>query len=135
MSAHRRRPRSARSLRRSGSPDLWRAARGGARQRRSRPLCTARHSRCKTSNSRMKTRISTKGQIVLPAGFRRQDGVKSGQEFEIERLEQGEYLLKRTKGRRNLGLVQLLLDCPVKAWFHPAARVETTDDLPAPKRG
>jgi AbrB family looped-hinge helix DNA binding protein len=77
----------------------------------------------------MKTVISSKGQIVVPAAIRQQDGIQPGQEFEIERLERGEYLLRRTKRRRNEGLVQLLLACPVKDWFQPANRKETTDDI------
>jgi AbrB family looped-hinge helix DNA binding protein len=81
----------------------------------------------------MKTVISSKGQIVVPAAIRRQDGIQPGQEFEIERLERGEYLLRRTRRRRNEGLVQLLLDCPVKGWFQAASRNETTDDILPPK--
>ena len=78
------------------------------------------------------TTVSTKGQITLPAEFRRQDDIKSGQEFEIERIKRGEYLLKRTKPR-NKGLVNLLLSCPVKDWFQPLERTETTDDIKLPK--
>ncbi len=65
----------------------------------------------------MKTIVSTKGQIVLPAEFRQRDCVLPGQEFECERIDRGEYRLKRTKRRRNEGLVELLLACPVKGWF------------------
>jgi AbrB family looped-hinge helix DNA binding protein len=83
----------------------------------------------------MKTVISSKGQLVLPAALRQQDGIKPGQEFEVQRLEEGEYLLKRTRRRRNLGLVQLLLACPVKGWFRPARRRETTDDISVPDLG
>jgi AbrB family looped-hinge helix DNA binding protein len=82
----------------------------------------------------MKTRMSSKGQIVLPADVRRQDGLESGQEFEIVRLDRGEYRLTRTR-RRNEGLVTLLLACPVKGWFEPADRSETTDDIPLPTIG
>ena len=81
----------------------------------------------------MKTVISSKGQIVVPAAIRQQDDIRPGQEFEIERLERGEYLLRRTKGRRNAGLVQLLLACPAKGWFRPARRKETTDDIVPPE--
>ena len=81
----------------------------------------------------MKTIISSKGQIVLPAAIRQQDGIEPGQEFEVERIDQGEYLLRRTKRRRNEGLVQLLLSCPVKGWFQPADRPETTDEISVPK--
>jgi len=41
----------------------------------------------------MKTTVSSKGQIVLPASLRRQDRIEAGQEFEIERLERGEHRL------------------------------------------
>jgi hypothetical protein len=68
----------------------------------------------------------------LPAAFRRQDGIKPGQAFQVERIDEGEYLLKRTTRRRNLGLVKLLLACPVKGWFQPVNRTETTDDIPLP---
>jgi AbrB family looped-hinge helix DNA binding protein len=83
----------------------------------------------------MKTVISSKGQIVLPAAIRERDGIKAGQEFEIERIDEGEYRLKRTKRRRNEGLVELLLACPVKGWFQPADRTETTDDIAVPRIG
>ena len=78
----------------------------------------------------MKTTVSSKGQIVLPAALRLQDGIKPGQEFEVERLDKGEYLLKRKAHRRNRGLVKLLLACPVKGWFQPLDRSETTADIP-----
>jgi AbrB family looped-hinge helix DNA binding protein len=80
----------------------------------------------------MKTRISTKGQIVLPAELRRQDGIKPGQEFDIERIDEGEYRIRRASKRRNAGLVKLLLACPVKGWFKPMDRTETIDDVVPP---
>ena len=80
----------------------------------------------------MKMTISTKGQVVLPAEIRKRDGVEPGQEFEIERIDRGEYRLKRKARRRNKGLVKLLLACPVKGWYRPRERKETTDDIPAP---
>lgn len=81
----------------------------------------------------MKTRISSKGQIVLPAELRNRDGIKPGQEFEIERIDEGEYRLKKTIRRRNEGLIELLFNCPVKDWFQPMDRSETTDDIVPPK--
>jgi AbrB family looped-hinge helix DNA binding protein len=81
----------------------------------------------------MTTTVSTKGQIVLPAEIRHQDGIQPGQEFDIERIDRGEYLLKRKIRRRNEGLVKLLLACPVKGWFKPLDRAETTADIPVPK--
>jgi len=74
------------------------------------------------------TTVSTKGQIVLPARLRRQDRVRAGQRFEIERIESGEYRLKRIAATANEGLVDLLLACPVKGWFQPLDRSESTDD-------
>jgi AbrB family looped-hinge helix DNA binding protein len=83
----------------------------------------------------MKTTISTKGQIILPAEIRQRDGIEPGQEFEVERVDRGEYLLKRIARRRNEGLVKLLLACPVKGWFQPMDRRQTTDDINVPKLG
>jgi AbrB family looped-hinge helix DNA binding protein len=82
----------------------------------------------------VKTTVSTKGQIILPAEIRRRDRVQPGQEFEVERIGRGEYRLKR-KARLNEGLVELLLACPVKGWFRPLARTEATDDIRLPKLG
>jgi AbrB family looped-hinge helix DNA binding protein len=72
----------------------------------------------------MKTTVLSKGQIVLPAEIRKQDGIETGQEFEVERLDRGEYLLKRKERPRNEGLVKLLLACPAKGWFRPMDRTE-----------
>jgi AbrB family looped-hinge helix DNA binding protein len=77
----------------------------------------------------VKTTVSAKGQIIIPAEVRREDDFEPGDEFEIERLDRGEYLLKRTRKKRNEGLVKLLLSCPVKGWFQPLKRTETTDDI------
>jgi AbrB family looped-hinge helix DNA binding protein len=76
----------------------------------------------------MKTRVSTKGQIVLPAEIRRQDQVEAGQEFEIERLDRGEYRLVRRDSRPNEGVVDWLLACPEKGFFTPIES-ESTDTL------
>lgn len=79
----------------------------------------------------MKTAISTKGQIVLPAELRRLDGIEPGQEFEIERIERGEYRLVRIEPPRNEGLVRALLACPEKEFFVPIDS-ESTDTLGTP---
>lgn len=76
----------------------------------------------------MKTAVSTKGQIVLPAELRQQDNIEPGQEFEIERIDRGEYRLKRLTPPRNLGLVDWLLACPEKGFFVPIES-ESTDTL------
>ena len=67
----------------------------------------------------MKTTVSSKGQIVLPAEFRRMDRVEPGQEFDVERVERGDYRLVRRAARRNEGAVDWLLACPVKDFFVP----------------
>ena len=83
----------------------------------------------------MITTVSSKGQIVLPAEIRKQDGVRPGQEFEVERIDCGTYRLIRKTQPRNAGLVKMLLACPVKGWFAPLSRGETTDDIRVPRVG
>jgi AbrB family looped-hinge helix DNA binding protein len=80
----------------------------------------------------MKTSISTKGQIVLPAEIRQRDSIEPGDEFEVERIDAGDYRLRRTKRRPNQGLVDMLLACPMKDWFQPMDRSETTNDIHIP---
>jgi AbrB family looped-hinge helix DNA binding protein len=74
----------------------------------------------------MKTTISSKGQVVLPAEIRRQDGIDAGQEF--ERLDRGDYRLKRRSAPPNEGVVAWLLACPEKGFFVPIDS-ESTDTL------
>lgn len=76
----------------------------------------------------MKTTISSKGQLVLPAEIRQQDGIEAGQEFEVIRIERGEYRLVRQAPPPNEGLVDWLLACPVKGYFIPIES-ESTDTL------
>jgi AbrB family looped-hinge helix DNA binding protein len=76
----------------------------------------------------MKTTISSKGQIVLPAELRQQDNIEAGQEFEVERLDRGEYRITRRAVPLNEGLVDWLLACPVKDFFTPIES-ESTDTL------
>ncbi len=76
----------------------------------------------------MKTTMSSKGQIVLPAEFRQQDNIEAGQEFEIERLDRGEYRLVRRSVPPNEGVVEWLLACPEKGFFVPVES-ESTDML------
>jgi AbrB family looped-hinge helix DNA binding protein len=83
----------------------------------------------------VKTIVSTKGQVVLPAEFRQRDGIEPGQEFDVERIDRGEYRLVQRKPRPNEGLVKLLLACPVKGWFQPLDRAETTDEINVPGLG
>jgi AbrB family looped-hinge helix DNA binding protein len=83
----------------------------------------------------MKTTISSKGQIVLPAELRREDEIQAGDQFEVERLEEGSYVLRRVTARPNRGLVSLLRSCPVQDWFEPVDRDTTTDDVAVPDLG
>lgn len=76
----------------------------------------------------MKTRVSSKGQIVLPAELRQQDGIEAGEEFEVERLDRGEYRLVRRAAPPNEGAVDWLLACPEKGFF-VAIESESTDAL------
>ncbi|MEQ1856094.1 MAG: AbrB/MazE/SpoVT family DNA-binding domain-containing protein [Longimicrobiales bacterium] len=76
----------------------------------------------------MVTRVSSKGQIVLPAELRHLDGIEIGQEFEVERVEAGEYRLRRKAPPPNQGAVDWLLACPAKDFFVPIES-GSTDEL------
>ncbi len=76
----------------------------------------------------MNTTLSTRGQLVLPAEIRRQDDLRPGQEFEVERIDRGEYRLVLREPRPNEGLVDWLLTCPDKDFFVPVDS-EDTDSL------
>jgi AbrB family looped-hinge helix DNA binding protein len=76
----------------------------------------------------MKTTVSSKGQIVLPADLRHRDGIEPGQEFDVERIDRGEYRLVRRAAPPNEGLVDWLLQCPEKGFFVPVDS-ESTDTL------
>ena len=76
----------------------------------------------------MKTTVSSKGQIVLPAEFRQMDRVEPGQEFDVERLDRGDYRLVRLATPPNEGAIDWLLACPQKDFF-VAIDSESTDAL------
>jgi len=65
---------------------------------------------------------------VLPAELRAQDGVAGGDEFEVERLDEGTYRLTRVSRAPNTGLLDWLFDSPEKGWFMPVES-ESTDTL------
>ncbi len=65
---------------------------------------------------------------MLPAGLRQQDRIEPGQEFEVERIDRGEYRLVRRLSHPNEGLVDWLLACPEKDFFVPVES-ESTDTL------
>ena len=76
----------------------------------------------------MRTRVSSKGQIVIPLEIREQDQIVPGQEFELERLDRGEYRLVRRSRPANEGVLEWLLACPEKDFF-VAIESESTDSL------
>ena len=76
----------------------------------------------------MKTTVSSKGQIVLPAALRQQDRIEAGQEFDVERVDRGEYRLVRRTAAPNEGVVDWLLACPEKGFF-ATIESESTDAL------
>jgi len=76
----------------------------------------------------MKTTVSTKGQLILPAEIRQRDNIVPGQEFEVERIERGEYRLLRRQPPPNEGLIDWLLACPEKGYYVPIES-ESTDTL------
>ncbi len=65
---------------------------------------------------------------MLPAEIRQLDRIEAGQEFEIERLDRGDYRLKRRSPPPNHGVVEWLLACPEKDFFVPIES-ESTDTL------
>jgi AbrB family looped-hinge helix DNA binding protein len=75
----------------------------------------------------VKTTISSKGQLVLPAELRQLDRIEAGQEFDIERVGPGEYRIVRRQPT-NEGTVDWLLACPAKGYFVPIES-ESTDAL------
>jgi len=76
----------------------------------------------------VKTTVSSKGQIVLPAEFRQLDRIQPGQEFDVERLDRGDYRLVRREAPPNEGAIEWLLACPHKDFFAPIES-ESTDAL------
>lgn len=76
----------------------------------------------------MRTKISSKGQIVLPAELRRQDRIRAGQQFDVQRVRTGEYRLVRVAVGGSDGVVDWLLNCPEKGYFVPIES-DSTDKL------
>lgn len=76
----------------------------------------------------MKTQISSKGQLVLPAELREMDGIEPGQQFEVQRLSAGKYLIKKIAVPGKPGLTQWLSECPAQGWFQ-CIESESTDTV------
>ena len=81
----------------------------------------------------MTTTLSANGLIEIPEVFRKADALQPGQRCEIERLGQGEYRLRVgdavVPAEARERLIDVLSSCPVKDFFTPMERSETTDDL------
>ncbi|MFA5504146.1 MAG: AbrB/MazE/SpoVT family DNA-binding domain-containing protein [Vulcanimicrobiota bacterium] len=75
----------------------------------------------------MRTKVSSKGQIVLPAELRDLDRIEAGQQFSVERVAEGEYLLRRVL-EPGVGIANWLSSCPARDWFE-AIPSESTDQL------
>lgn len=65
---------------------------------------------------------------MLPAELRQMDRIEPGEEFDVERLDRGEYRLTRRAAPPNRGVVDWLLACPGKGFFVPVES-ESTDTL------
>lgn len=75
----------------------------------------------------VKTRLSSKGQLVLPSELRQLDKIRPGQQFVVERVAEGEYLLKRIPADGG-ELLEWLRSCPESGWFE-ALPSESTETL------
>ena len=64
----------------------------------------------------------------MPAELREQDAIETGQEFDVERLDRGEYRLVRLTAKPNEGVIDWLINCPEKGFFVSIAS-ESTDRL------
>ena len=79
----------------------------------------------------MTTFISAEGLLEIPEAILKDDILQPGQRCEIERVGDGEYRVKVTgeDGEPEQSVLDWLLSCPVKDWYLPMERRETTDDL------
>jgi AbrB family looped-hinge helix DNA binding protein len=75
----------------------------------------------------MKTSVSSKGQIVLPAELREQDSIRPGEQFDVERLGSGQYLLSKLTTPGNVSVLDWLRACPEKDWFQPLPAASTDE--------
>lgn len=75
----------------------------------------------------MRTALSSKGQLVLPADLRERDKLHPGQVFEVERIDPGDYRLRRLAPAPNEGLLDWLLSCPGDGLPLPALPKQSTE--------
>jgi len=64
----------------------------------------------------------------LTAELRQRDRIEPGDEFDIKRLDPGDYRLVGREAPRNEGVIDWLLACPQKNFFL-AVESESTDGL------
>lgn len=82
----------------------------------------------------MTTKVSSTGQLEIPAVLRVSDGILAGQEFVIEKVRVGEYRLIATvaiPAKRKRRPLEVLRNCPEKDFFMPM-EWGTTDQLTPP---
>ena len=65
---------------------------------------------------------------MLPAELREADGIRPGEEFEVDRIGPDEYRLTRVTPPPNQGVVEWLRSCPEQGWF-VEIESESTDSL------
>ena len=65
---------------------------------------------------------------MLPAELREAEGIKPGEEFEVDRIGPHEYRLTRVTPPPNQGVVEWLRSCPEQGWFVEVDS-ESTDSL------
>lgn len=76
----------------------------------------------------MKATVLPQGHIEFPTEWRNLDQIETGQVFDVERLDRGQYRLQRREASPNEGVVDWLLACPHKGFFVPIES-ESTDTL------
>jgi hypothetical protein len=76
----------------------------------------------------MRVTVSNDCGIALPEKLRKQDEIRDGDQFEIERIGCAHYRLRRVAKRKDWKLIDWLLACPVKGWFKPLEG-ESTDAI------
>jgi bifunctional DNA-binding transcriptional regulator/antitoxin component of YhaV-PrlF toxin-antitoxin module len=82
----------------------------------------------------MTTKVSSTGQLEIPAALRLSEGILTGQEFVIEKVCDGEYRLiamGAAPTQPNRRPLDVLRDCPEKDFFTPM-EWGTTDQLTPP---
>jgi bifunctional DNA-binding transcriptional regulator/antitoxin component of YhaV-PrlF toxin-antitoxin module len=79
----------------------------------------------------MKTRMSSKGQLVLPASIGGQDGIEVGQEFDVVRIDRGEAMRPSTVRRRIASSSRRKHTAGESQWLERRVQnVEGADEVP-----